>query len=92
MACACGWETEPQPNHEAVKRAYCAHVEEALGAEAYYTAPVKCLICGSEHDQALVIGIGPDESVCERCGVAGRLRPNNEHWNESQARGMRWFG
>jgi hypothetical protein len=81
--CDCGWESERFPEtggglkgHRQARRAYREHVESALGAEAYYLAPVACINCGSEHDQGLLIGTDVWSGSCERCGVGGRLRPN----------------
>ncbi len=58
-------------------RHYVEHVEEALGAGAYYMAGVACRNCGSEHDQKLVIGTDIREGTCTRCGSRGKLRANN---------------
>lgn len=76
-SCACGWKGDPQEDVSQAINAYSSHVEEALGADAYYNAPVACANCGSEHQQGLIIGTDVWTGTCDRCGVERRLRPNN---------------
>jgi hypothetical protein len=75
--CDCGWVGEMFPDVLASRSDYVKHVEGALGADAYYSAPVACTNCGSEHDQELVIGTDVKGGTCTRCGCRGRLVPNN---------------
>lgn len=93
--CECGWAGEAHSTSalsEAAKVAklnYRAHVEEALGAQAYYSAPVACKNCGSEHEQGVLIGTHVTSERCTRCGTT-MLTPSNDAWNESRENSKRW--
>lgn len=99
-ACACGWTCDPRASSDygtfgASRMAhedYRQHVENVLGvAQAYYQAPVRCMNCGSEHEQGVLIGTRVRESVCIRCGVTNLL-PDNEAYRDDEERikGLRW--
>jgi hypothetical protein len=86
--CECGWLGERHgdspntlDNASAAHRDYKTHVEDALGAEAYYTANVACRNCGSEHEQSILIGTQVTSGKCIRCGT-GMLQPSNDAWRE----------
>lgn len=92
-ACECGWTSDQEHTGDGWKRAkleYRHHVEDALGAEAYYTAPVSCKNCGSEHTQGILVGTHVYENACQRCGTS-MLEPDNEAYNEAQERSKRWL-
>lgn len=91
--CACGWhgpEYASADHSEAFgrsRRDYEVHVEEALGAEAYYTAPVGCANCAYEGDASVLVGTDVWGATCPNCGSRGRLRPNNEFVERDRS----WF-
>lgn len=85
--CGCGWSGDQHPAqdsqaHDFAAREYLEHVEKALGANAYYTAPVACKNCGSVHEQGVLVGRQVTSERCVRCGTT-MLAPNNDAWNES---------
>lgn len=81
--CACGWVGDHSPTHSVAERQYREHVEEALGADAYYSAPVACRNCGSEHEQGVLVGTHVTVNPCVRCGTV-MLNPSNDAWDESK--------
>lgn len=93
--CDCGWEGERYWLHltsEAAHRArleYRNHVEDVLGAEAYYDASVACRNCGSEHVQGVLLGTHVTSGACSRCGTT-MLQPRNDTWDEGRANSHRW--
>jgi hypothetical protein len=93
--CDCGWQGGQHWLHETseaaakASRDYRVHVEEALGAEAYYTTSVACRNCGSEHDQGVLIGTHITSSPCARCGTT-MLNPRNDAWDESREFSKGW--
>lgn len=93
-ACACGWEGEghfriPARDADLAHKDYRNHVEDMLGAEAYYTAPVGCKNCGSRHSQPILIGTPVYQNGCENCGQKF-LQPDNAIWDESRASAKLW--
>lgn len=91
--CECGWEgAEHSGSHAAdyARRDYRQHVEEALGAEAYYTATVGCKNCGSVHEQGVLVGTAVYQNACQRCGTR-MLQPSNEIWDEAREHSKGWF-
>lgn len=94
-ACACGWSGEQLTGKEGQSYAstkdviddYRAHVEEHLGTDAYYDAPVKCRNCASVHEQPCLVGLTINFwTACTRCGLR-ELSPDNEAYNERE----RWL-
>jgi hypothetical protein len=79
--CECGWVSNSHDSlglkgNRLARQEYREHVEAALGADAYYNAPVACINCGSQHEQGLLIGTDVWSGTCARCGASGRLRPD----------------
>lgn len=77
----CGWVSESHGSlglrgNRLARREYQEHVEAALGADAYYNAPVACINCGSQHEQGLLVGTDVWSGTCVLCGASGRLRPD----------------
>jgi hypothetical protein len=96
VICDCGyigpWRGgETLAMHALLRIDYREHAEAALGADAYYSAPVACRNCGSEHEQPVLIGTYADSAPCARCGTR-MLEPNNDAWHESREQSKRWFG
>lgn len=95
-ACECGWEGEPiflSVDSEAAsktRRHYRHHIEEVLGAEGYYTAPMACRNCGVEQEQGILVGTHVTSNPCARCGTT-MIEPNNEAWHEGRERSRDWF-
>jgi hypothetical protein len=90
--CACGWNGEQHDGsgtYDLARRDYRAHIEEALGAAAYYEACVGCLNCGYAGSAGVLIGTDVWSGTCPRCGAKGRLRPNNDFYREEQERWVR---
>lgn len=94
--CECGWEgTERSTSddfaaHDLAFRDYRAHIEEALGASAYYSTTVACRNCGSEHEQGVLIGTHVTSATCSNCGTR-MLQPSNDAWDESRSMTRGWF-
>lgn len=95
-SCECGWEGEWRASLGVSLQAstlahddYRAHVEEALGAEAYYQAPVACSNCASHHEQGVLVGTRVREATCMRCGVKA-LVPDNDAAHSENERMARW--
>lgn len=86
-ACSCGWTSDEYDggNHALARRAYREHVEEVLGVDAYYQAPVSCRNCSSEHTQGVLMGTQVTSENCTHCGVS-MLSPNNDAWHEMKRR------
>lgn len=88
-SCRCGWTSEtthdghPPNAARAAREDYRMHVEQAMGVDAYYTAPVACRNCGSEHEQGVLLGTYVCSADCIRCGM-NMLSPRNDAWNETQ--------
>lgn len=76
--CSCGWKGQTVIEAQLVKDSYRLHMEAALGADAYYPAPAGCVNCGYEGDANFLIGTSVWSGTCPRCGVSGRLRPDND--------------
>lgn len=93
--CDCGWEGELYWSDESADAAgrarieYVRHIEETMGAEGFYTAPVGCRNCGSHHKQGIVIGTHASSGVCDRCGTR-MLQSDNDVWDESREASRRW--
>jgi len=86
--CVCGWEGtwhDARRGTDGCHRDYREHVEDALGAAAYYDANVACRNCGSEHSQGVVVGTHVTAAACARCGTV-MLSPRNEAWDEAQSK------
>lgn len=92
-ACSCGFVGPDQYDDRYIGESdqahadYRAHIEEALGADAYYNANVACRNCGSHHTQPCLVGahIMSSHNVCTNCGTT-MLQPDNDVWDESKRR------
>lgn len=93
--CDCGWEGQEfstygsSSAHDRARREYREHVEEVLGAEAYYDCNVSCRNCGSSHRQGVLVGTHVTSNACQRCGT-NMLEPDNEAWDESRETSKHW--
>jgi hypothetical protein len=83
--CACGWQGTHDQSVTLAEAQYRTHIEESLGGDAYYSAPVACRNCGSEHEQGVLLGTHVTSNPCARCGTT-MLNPNNEAWHDSKVR------
>jgi hypothetical protein len=89
--CDCGWWGGEHPvvgtslvAADFASAEYREHVENELGADAYYPAAVGCTNCGSQHSQPVLIGTHVSSGRCARCGM-GTLLPDNEVWHDSRS-------
>lgn len=85
--CGCGWQGELQAGYfsTATRDDYRQHIEEALGGDGYYEAPVACKNCASHHVQSILTGTTVHSENCIRCGTT-MLVPRNQAWDDAKPR------